>query len=134
MRYNVLSENELTRQRIPLIPGESQFEVVAAKETISKSSGNPMIKLELKVWDPKGKQGIVFDYLTSTMQWKLKHFLEAIGLGNRYETGDVDTDELLGRSGKLETHIQKDKSGQYGDQIKVRDYIPATDDEIIPFD
>ena len=123
MKFKPLSEQEMQQARNNLSPGPAQFEVLAAEEQRSKS-GNDMIKLQLKVWDKNGNQGIVYDYLMaiSQMQWKLKHFCEATEKDHLFTGGLIKAEDCLGQAGECQLQLQKDKAGEYGDQIKVKDY------------
>lgn len=126
MNFTPLSEAELNAQRGILTPGHADFEVIEAIDTVSKSSGNPMIKLTLKAWDAEGRQGVVFDYLVSNAQWKIKNFFESIGRPETYDSGNIDATLLVGATGKAEIEIQKDTTGKYGDQPKIKDYVNKT--------
>lgn len=136
MNFTPLSDEELNAQKGLLAPGVADFEVVEAKDEVSKSSGNEMIKLNLKVWDSQGKQGMVFDYLVSTVSWKIKQFFDAIGKPEIYNVGTITSQNLIGASGKATLGIQKDRTGKYGDQTKVVEYIKAGTnlDSILPDD
>lgn len=103
-------------------PGNYQFEVMEAKESISKA-GNDMIELKLKVFMPDGRERILFDYLMEKLEYKLAHFFECVGLFDKYSAGDVSADDCWGKSGELKVHIQKDKNGQYPDKSAVADYL-----------
>lgn len=123
MKYTPLSEEELNSQYSILTPGYGNFTILDAEDTVSQS-GNDMIKVQLKVWDKDGKCGCVFDYFTSSekMQWKIKHFLESLGKGDEYGKGEIKCEDLEGLSGKLELRLEK--SEKYGEQAKVKDYLP----------
>jgi len=121
MRFTPKSEKELQAERGILKAGNADFEVLKAAEKIS-NAGNPMIELNIKVWDEDGKSGQIFDYLVSTAQWKIRNFAEAIGNLELYESGDFPAEALLGKSGRCVLKLEK--SEQYGDQIKIKDYLP----------
>lgn len=123
MKFDPLSDEELKKQRGVLTPGPANFEILEAADTVSKSSGNPMIKLQLRVWDKDGREGIIFDYLTSNAQWKIKNLLESIGCIDLYGSGEIDPGALVGSGGNAIIFIEKDRTGQYGDSVKIRDYV-----------
>lgn len=130
MKFTPLDEEALNAQRGILKEGEADFEVMIANDKFSKSSGQPMIELKLKVWDCEGKEGIIFDYLVGNVQWKLHQFLASVGRLDLYESGDVNTDILLGMCGKALLKLQKDKTGKYPDQMRVTEYfIPSAPTE-----
>lgn len=124
MRFKPLSDKEL--QALNLIEaGTYDFEVLEAKDRQSKS-GNEMIELKLKIWDNNGHERFVYDYLLESMSYKLKHFCECTGLLQKYEDGELRDVHCVGKSGKLDLIIQKDKTGQYGDKNSVKNYIVAS--------
>lgn len=119
MRYTPLSEEELNRSKV-LTEGEAQFEVIAAKDKLSKKQ-NEMIELQLKVCDSKGVTGGVFDYLVSNVVWKIKRFFDSIGSPDAYLQGEMDADSLVGASGKCILKTESDP--KYGDQTRIADYL-----------
>ena len=132
MRFQPLSKEELDKQKGLLNPGDADFEIMSAEETKSKA-GNPMLKLQLRVWDSNSKEGVVFDYLTPNAQWKIRNFLESIDKLRLYGQGEVNPVDLEYSSGKCVLYIHKDKSGQYGDTIKVKDYFYAFPEACVVF-
>lgn len=127
MRFDPLSEEDLQKQRGVLTPGLADFEVIESVDTLSKEKKTPMIKLTLKVWDCNGTEGFIFDYLVSTVQWKIKRFFDSIGNPDSYLSGNMEASSLIGNAGKAVLEIQKDRSGKYGDQIKIKDYFRVGD-------
>jgi hypothetical protein len=123
MRFTPLTKEQLAAQRGVLKPGPAEFMVTEAKEDTSKSSGNPMIKLTVKVWDDDGREGTVFDYLLESVQWKLAAFFESIGRPELYESGELDPVVLVGLTGRCKLQTQKDSTGKYADQTKIVDYL-----------
>ncbi len=103
--------------------GEYDFEITDAIETVSKSSGNEMIALRLKVFNGVGRFILVSDYLLESVAYKLRHCCEACGIIEVYETGNLDAIDFQGRSGRLKLRIDEDKSGQYAKKNSVADYI-----------
>lgn len=120
MRFTPLSDAEIELKRTGLSPGPATFEIKQAEEKPSKA-GNPTIRLVLKVWDHEGREGTVFDYLSSTLSWRIKDFLKSVGLESLYESGEIEPYKLTGLSGKAILFVQKD--AQYGDSIKVKTYL-----------
>ena len=122
MKFTPVKEEEMESNFKPLAPGYYNFEVKDAEETVSKS-GNEMIKLTLKVWDNKGKEYTLYDYLLSSanMMWKLKHFCDSCELAEIYENGELTDSACIGKCGKVETDIEKQEG--YGPRAKVKDYV-----------
>lgn len=134
---------------IPLDPGRYKFNVLLAEDAVSKA-GNEMIKLKLECFQPDGRRATIFDYLMINADGtsrKIKGFCEAVGLQDKYQSGELSHWDCLHKSGELELAVES--SEQYGDQNKVKFYVrlkptsenlpksaPATDDfpdEDVPF-
>ena len=109
------------------------FEVSEAIDKKSKS-GNDMIELKLKIWDQLGHERQCFDYLLESMAHKLRHFCEVGGLIDKYDSGDLQAVNCIGKSGHLELVIQvgkpKPEGGYYPDKNSVKDYIKTEKDAI----
>ncbi len=109
-----------------IMPGIYSFEVVEATNKLSKA-GNEMIELKLKVWDDNGRERIIFDYLLESMAHKLKHFCESAGLLDKYEMGNIDEMDCMGKSGLVDIIIQKGNKkpdgSMYADRNSVKDYL-----------
>jgi hypothetical protein len=109
--------------------GEYSFEVTKATQKTSKS-GNPMIELQLKVWEKQnGGVKIIFDYLVSTknMLYKIKHFCDSVGLEKEYLAGSFEAEDCIGRMGFAYIILQKGQpkegGGYYTDKNAVQDYV-----------
>lgn len=121
MRVTPRTPEEL--QALNLIsPGVYDYQVIEAKDRISKS-GNEMIELRLRVWDEKGSERTIFDYLLDSMSHKIRHFSEVNDLLDKYNSGEIEAMDCIGKAGKVEIVIQKDKTGMYGDKNSVKDYV-----------
>lgn len=125
MRFTPKTEKEIQEMNL-ISPGIYDFEVISASDKMSKT-GNEMIELKIKIWDINNQERIIFDYLLEAMSFKLRHFAEATGLLQKYESGMLLAKDCLGKSGKVEIIIQKDKNGQYGDKNAVKDYISSNE-------
>ncbi len=106
--------------------GIGDYEVIKSTAKISHI-GNAMIELVLKVWDSQGNQGNIFDYLIlnghNLSLRKIRHFCYSAGLESTYEEGKLNASQCLGKVGKLQIGIQKDKEEKYPDKNSVQDYI-----------
>lgn len=116
-----------------LLPaGEYPFTIQVAQEKTSKvkpdgSGGNPMIAVQLEVYDTEGKGHKVNDYLMESVAYKLRHFAYAVGLGDRYEAGELDAAAMQGRSGRCLIRIEPAK-GEFNARNSVKDYCKAESD------
>ena len=125
MRFTPKTEAELKESEL-LPEGEYQFEILTAEDTQSKSTGNDMLKLSLRIFENGGENSQrVFDYLVSidSMIWKIRHFAESIGMLPEYESGEMLAETLPGRTGKCKIIIQP-ASGQWDAKNAVKDYLP----------
>lgn len=119
MKFTPQTEEELAMASL-LEPGKYQAEVVKAENAQSKK-GAEMIHLEVKVFSNDGGT-YVHDYLSPAfMAHKLRHFAYAAGLGERYEAGEVDAADCVGKQVEVELAIDPGK-GQYGPKNVIRDY------------
>ena len=75
MRFQPKSEKQIQEERFPVLsPGKYQFEIMEAKEDVSKSSGNPMIVLKMKIMDQElDVLTYVRDYIMESIPYKLRH-------------------------------------------------------------
>jgi hypothetical protein len=111
---------------VPWPSGTYDFEVELAEDETSKASGRDQMKLTLLVFNTKGEQRKVFDYLGADekSQWKVRHFCAAVGLIAEYESGELDAWDCQGKTGKLNLALRPAR-GEYGPSNSVRDYIEA---------
>lgn len=131
---------EYFKSRNLMDPGVYNFIVLKAEEKKSKTSGDEMIELVLKVIDMNGREHKVFDYLMDKepMDYKIRHIYECADLLSKYESGDISASDLINVKGKVKVTIRKDKTGHYGDKNTVLDYFINKDssvefDDVIPF-
>ena len=108
---------------MPWPSGTYDFEVELAEDETSKASGRDQMKLTLLVFNTKGEQRKVFDYLGADekSQWKVRHFCAAVGLIAEYESGELDAWDCQGKTGKLNLALRPAR-GEYGPSNSVRDY------------
>ena len=98
--------------------GTYTYKIVKAEETVAKSSGNPMIKLELM----QEEEGVkLFDNvpIMDKMLWKVKHLVE--GTQTTLLNGELDVNDLLGKYVDVKVKVEKDDCGD--DRNKVADYV-----------
>lgn len=150
--FTPYTEQEVQKMATPalLLKGEGTFEVINAigeKDGLpltSEKSGNPMLKLQLKVWDSAGASRFIDDYLVfaSTVMYKVKHFWDAVGKPEVFQSGKFTAQDCVGLTGKLKIDIQKGQkkpeekwSGYepeyYPDKNCVKDYVEFSKKEPI---
>ena len=104
--------------REPLPEGVYDVSVAKVEQTVSKSSGNPMLKVEFNVLDD-GYQGrkLWANYvLTQAAMWKVKELFDALGLDTS-SIVDMDTEELVGLACKVKV-AQREYDGDITNEIK----------------
>lgn len=124
MRFTPKSEKEIQEERFPVLkPGRYHFEVMEAKEDVSKK-GNSMIVLKLKILDDGlNVRAYINDYLMENISYKLRHAAIVCGLGDAYNAGELHAHMFAAKGGVVELGIQRDKTGQYPDKNSVLDYV-----------
>lgn len=120
MRFDPRGEEEL--QRAMLLPeGLYDFTVNKAIEKTSKS-GNLMIELDMTVY-LDSRPMYVRDWLMVGLErqlYKVLHFCRSVGLAEKYQAGELNDHDCVGRSGKLKLGVNE---GDRGPQNSVKDYI-----------
>lgn len=121
MKFQPKTEKEITEDNL-LQPGVYDFEIVEGNDKTSQK-GNDMIELKVCVYGTDGNARYVFDYLLESIAYKLRHACDACGLLETYQTGDLTSQDFVGKTGKCKINIQKDKTGQYADKNSIQDYV-----------
>lgn len=128
MKYTPKSEEELEKEKqdainAALLPnGEYDFEVVGVSDKKS-SSGADMITLKLMIFDENGDNRFVYDYLTESMGWKLRHAADACGLLSHYEAGNITASSFEMATGKIKIKTQKGNKEYPNPKNVVEDYV-----------
>jgi len=117
MKVTPRTDKELKEMNI-WQPGSYYFKIIEeiaigqnlyrTQEAVSKN-GNEMIRLVLQVFNDEGHFITILDHLL-----------------DKYESGELNAEDFIGKTGKLSLGIDKDKSGQYPDRNGVKDYIVLT--------
>jgi hypothetical protein len=125
MKFKPQTEEEAaaasTRKVLPA--GIYDAEVLLAEETRSKA-GNDMMKIKLAVYRPNGGQEWVWDYITDT-SYRLAQLMTACGLSEQYQKGEVQADEIEGKSFKVTLKVDPAR-GDFSERNSVGRYGTAT--------
>jgi len=124
MNVTPMEEKDLPSNLLPI--GEYHIEVVTAFDKKSKSSGNDMIELKVAIWEDDRIRCYLFDYLLDAIPAKVRHACDSFGLLDKYQSGNLESDDFIGRTGKAKIGIEKDKTGKYPDRNKIVDYCVRT--------
>lgn len=110
--------------------GHYHVEVAKAEATESKSSGNPMIKLQLRIVDTEYAGRMIFDNLVFTEKTFpfVKATLNALGLTSRQMKVDLDNlqgfaDKLVNRGALVRTAIREQEG--YAPQADIKAWSEA---------
>ena len=106
------------------------YEIKEATDTTSKA-GNDMIKAHIDVYNDKGENKAITMYFG---EWNDYHFSRINR--DRYEAGQVDAEDLLGRTGKCVLGIEKgslkDDGTYYADKNNVKEFLKPSAPTVKP--
>lgn len=120
MKFTPKTEEQIASENI-WSAGVYGFEITHAENAISKS-GNEMIKLTLRVFDAEGRERTMFDYLLESMAYKLRHAAEACGLLERYNVGELDGYDFMGKAGSLKLSVRANSQSRTKEN-SIQDYV-----------
>jgi hypothetical protein len=119
MRFNPSTEDEIEARAV-WARGVYPFRIVDAEEGVS-AAGNEMIEVKIEITKRDGQRRIIRDYLLAKRPAKLLHAATVCGLIEKYEAGEVDAEDFIGKSGNLKLGIQTSK--QWPTKNVVSDYV-----------
>ena len=118
MKFQTVVDESL--QEKDIVPqGEHKFEIIRSEELLSKKQ-IPMLKLTLRI-EHEGAVYWIVDFLSEKIIWKIKYFMNTIGLSENYSLGELTVEDCLGKTGKVK--IVQEYSDSYGIQSIVSKYI-----------
>lgn len=132
MNFTPLNEEEI--QVASLLPeGLYNYLVIKSEDKVSKA-GNEYIGLTIKVWDNIGKEHQIFTNLALIKL--LKHFCDANGMQEEYNSGNVPAEKCFNKSGGhviigIEGEKPNPNGGMYRAKNIVKDYVISSDDDSI---
>ena len=112
---------------ICLPAGEYEAEIVNAENKVSKTSGYPMIELQMNCHATDGNTVRVFDYIVNPSSlWKLKSICRCCGMD--FNEGKIDEQLLVGRrmSVKLKVRPATDKYSEKNEVFAYLENITST--------
>lgn len=156
--YDVMEEEEAMQERFQILKeGEYDGIIEQSEDTVSASSGNPMMAMTLNVFDQEGRPHSIKDYLvfTKNMMWKVIHCADSAGLSEQYKQKKFCSNTAIGKSVRVRIGIESGKlipedklngkafGSKYPDKNKVEDYLKnlsrthssqiAPEDQDVPF-
>jgi len=129
MKFTPKSDQQLAEEKL-LPEGQYPFEISGAEDSVSKSSGLDMIVLTVRVFRENGKFDLLTDYLSSSEKaaFKLSNICKAVHLKDKYDAGELDCTDFIGKTGYVKIGIKKDTSRVYPDKNVIGSYIVPEDD------
>lgn len=125
IKYDVKGVEGGTDYGTPIPVGLYLAKVAEVEETVSNRTKKPMLKvtIEIAAGDSKGRK--LWDYivLDDASAWKLKQFIDALGLK---DSGTFDTKKVAGTV--IQVRVKHESSDEYGTSAKVGALLPAPDD------
>lgn len=118
------SEEQIIKES--LIPDKTicDVEIVDAEDTISKTTGNEMIKLTIKVFY-EGREFIMFSYITfgdaHMARLTLARSCNSFGIMDAYNKGSISAHDYMGKSGKAKIRLKDDPT--YGLKNEIAEFI-----------
>lgn len=106
----------------PFPPGTYEYTIDEAEDAVSKN-GNEMIHATLSIYNDAGHKRILHEYFVNTAAWKIKQLCESCGLIDRFNSGELEPYELVGKTGRANIVIES--SVGFDDKNKVAAYIKA---------
>lgn len=107
----------------PLLDPGRYDAVVMAADARKTKAGDPMLVLQVKVYDPNGVKPTVFDNITRPYGVRrLKQLCEATGVP--FDDGNIEAEDLRGHNIIVELRVKTDPNGVYEDSNAVTRYLP----------
>lgn len=106
------------QSRDPLPEGTYPASIAKVTQVLSKSSGNPMLKVEFNILDEaySGRKVWGNYVLTEAAMWKVQELFSALGLDTDAIL-DIDTDDMVGMTCNLKI-AQREYEGDIQNEIK----------------
>lgn len=122
--FQPLTDEEIEQSRQTLQEGIGKFKILTGEEAVSKA-GNPMIVLNMEVWDKSGNSQHRKAWLvcTNAMMWKVKQFCQSIKKVEWYQSGKIEIDLLPGKSGEC----MLKKNGKF---IEIEEFLPPSEPNV----
>lgn len=133
MKFTPKSDEQLNQEQTErlnkfVLPAGTvvDYEIKEAMNKVSKA-GNDMIEIHVDVYNDKGDAIGIRDWIGEWNIHKLKRICEANGMLDRYEAGQVDDYDLVGKTGKAKLGIQKGTQKEdgsfYADRNNIQEYM-----------
>jgi hypothetical protein len=119
MKFNPTNQDDLDANAL-WPKGIYAFKIIGAEQKVS-SGGNDMFELRVEVRRRDGATRILRDYILPKRAEKFMHAAAACELREEYESGSLEAEDFLDRTGKLK--LGTEKSRDFPDRNVVLDYL-----------
>jgi hypothetical protein len=91
--------------------------IADAVDSVSRK-GNSMVVVTFKIYDDRGLQPTIDRYFTNNPSGLggLRKLCRAVGLSDRFDSGDLNPNELKGKDLRILVKIEEDETGKYPDK------------------
>lgn len=116
---------EMTAFKI-LKEGEASFKVQDVIESVSKKTGEPMLKVVLSVTDELGNNSLIDDYILASGPWKLKNLCWAVNKPEIYtesSDGRLNPMKLIAEKGRCVIKTDKPDNPKFNERSVIAKYI-----------
>jgi hypothetical protein len=150
MKFTPKSDKEIRELNL-FKEGIYEFEIISVTDTVTTNTrkpGIPKLEIVFRVWNDEGIKKLISDHITEEMHYKLKNLCKSIRLLDKYDSGEINDLDLIGKFGLLKLIIRKGdpipnnpNNECYPDKNYIKDYIiyesnkndPASLNDEIPF-
>lgn len=123
-KFKPMSDDEIAESGL-LPEGVYDFEITAANEYVNEK-GNDIFKLNINVFDSEGSPYGKMDWVTPAFIKKFKHCVDACGLIAKYDAGEINGGDFVGKTGKLKIKIGLPRENKDGIEMRyneIEDYV-----------
>ena len=125
MKVTPKTENEIIAAGL-WPKGEYDFGVIKAERAVSgaqsKNPGTEYIKLNVQIFNAEGRSRFVNGILHPAMEAQLRHFCVIGNLMEKYEAGELSTEDCIGVAGRLKLKV-KAEDGDFPAKNEIVDFI-----------
>jgi hypothetical protein len=126
LNYIKITDKE-DKLRNLLDKGNYPFVIKTVEQQKTGSGKNNMLRLELTIATDIGREMVVRDWVMLDLEnwtWKLRHLAVSVDLVDEYESGNLDSKDLVGKKGVAKITIGKfEKEGEEVAVNRVVDYL-----------
>lgn len=104
--------------------------VLASVESKESKSGNQMEVWTFDIYPPEGATKKVKEYVTAKAAFKIRDLAKALGQSDLFKAGKFQAEDYIDSKLKLELIVEE--SPEYGDQNRIKKYLPPATSKARP--